>query len=362
MGTSSRDSLITSTERGLWCQAGRFHIDPWEPVERAVITHAHADHACPGCTTYLASPPTCDLLRARLGRDIDAQPVPFGRSFLHEDTRISLHPAGHILGSAQVRVEHVKTGEVWVASGDYKTDPDPTAERFEPVRCHTFITETTFALPIYRWPDHAQVARDINRWWRTCAEAGRTAVLLVYALGKAQRILHLLDPVIGPIAVHGSIPPLNDVYAAHGIDLPPCTHANAETADQIRGHGVILAPPSASSGPWIRRFRGPDGLRIAMVSGWMRVRGRRRWRSIDHGFALSDHADWPNLIRTIRETGATRVGLTHGSASTLARYLRETYALDTFVLPTRYTGEQLSDSGESASSGLDDQTAAKAST
>jgi len=352
--------LITPTDRGLWCAAGNFHIDPWRPVERAVVTHAHADHACPGCEHYLASPATCDLLRVRIGPDIDATPLPFGKAITQGDTRVSLHPAGHILGSAQVRVEDTRPGAhndgTWCVSGDYKVDPpqqqDPTAERFEPVRCDAFISETTFALPIYRWPDRARVAREINAWWRANAEAGRTSVLLAYSLGKAQRVLRLLDPAIGPIGVHASIPKLSAVYERHGVVLPEAVTANAESAPDLKNGGVIVAPPSASSGPWVRRFAGPEGLRIAMVSGWMRVRGRRRWQSLDHGFVLSDHADWQGLLDSIEATGAARVGLTHGSASIMARYLAEHASLDAFVVPTRYTGEG---DGENKADGDEDE-------
>lgn len=347
---SSHTPLIRATDRGLWCEAGGFHIDPWRPVERAVVTHAHADHACPGCTHYLASPATCDLLRVRIGAHIDATPLAFGVPALHRDTRITLHPAGHILGSAQVRVQHTKTDETWCVSGDYKADPsqapDPTAESFEPVPCDTFISETTFALPIYRWPDRAEIARDMNAWWRANASAGRTSVLLAYSLGKAQRVLRMLDPSIGPIGVHGAIPKLSAVYEKHGVVLPDALPANKEHASDLKNGGMIVAPPSAASGPWIRRFAGPEGLRVAMASGWMRVRGRRRWQSTDHGFVLSDHADWPNLIAAIKATGASRVGLTHGSASVMARYLAEHEQLDTFVVPTRYTGESESENGE----------------
>lgn len=345
-------NLLVPTDRGLWCEAGGFHVDPWRPVERAVVTHAHADHACPGCDHYLASPATCDLLRVRIGPGIDAQSLPFGETLTQGRATISLHPAGHILGSAQARIQRTADSSasgtdraVWVVSGDYKTDPDPTAEQFEPVPCDVFISETTFALPIYRWPDRADVADEINAWWLANQQAGRTTVLLAYSLGKAQRVLRMLDPSIGPIAVHGAIPKLSAVYTKHGIDLPEALHANTDTADAIKGQGAIVCPPSASSGPWLRRFAGSGGTRIAMASGWMRVRGRRRWQSLDHGFVLSDHADWDGLLRTIADTGAARVGLTHGSAETMARYLNETGRADAFVVPTRYTGEEAPGSG-----------------
>ena len=329
--------LITATDRGLWCEAGGFHVDPWKPVDRAVITHAHADHACAGCGAYLAAPPTRDLLRKRLGKKINAESIPFGERRAMNGATVSLHPAGHILGSAQVRVE--AGGETWAVSGDYKTDPDPAAEPFEPVPCDAFISETTFALPIYRWPDRERVAREINGWWAACAAEGRTAVLLAYSLGKAQRVLRMLDPSIGPIGVHGAIPPLSEIYHAHGVALPAVVHANAETAPRLKQGGVVVAPPSAASGTWVRRFAGPGGLRTALVSGWMRVRGRRRWNSVDRGFVLSDHADWSGLLDTVRATGASRIRLTHGAAATFARYLREEMHLDARALETRYTGE-----------------------
>lgn len=342
-----RDDLIVPTDRGLWCAAGGFHIDPWRPVDLAVVTHAHADHATPGCGRYLASAHTLTLMRSRMGGPIEGDTPAFGERIRLGDVTVSLHPAGHVLGSAQVRVEP-DAGPTWVVTGDYKTEPDPTCEPFEAVPCDTLLTECTFGLPVYRWPDPAGVFDDISAWWRSNAEAGRTTMLLTYALGKAQRVLAGLDPSIGPIGIHGALKGPTAVYRDAGIALPETVHAGPDSAADLKGRGLIVAPPSAAATPWVRRFRGPGGLRTAFVSGWMRVRGRRRWGSVDRGFVLSDHADWDGLIGTVRRTGATRVGVTHGSSEPLARFLRERMGLDTFVVPTRYQGEA-DDAGGSGS-------------
>lgn len=330
--------LVEVTDCGLFCRAAGCYIDPWKPVERAIVTHAHADHATPGCKSYLASPTGKIVLARRVHAGASIDPIGFGETIEMGDARITLFPAGHILGSAQVRIEHAKTGETWVVTGDYKTRPDPTCEAFEPVRCHTLLTESTFGLPIYRWDPDELVKAQINAWWRENTRDGRTSVVFAYALGKAQRVLGALEPSIGPIGVHGAVLGLNEAYAEAGIGLPVTVHANTETAGELKGRGLIVAPPSAAGTPWLRRFAGPGGLSTAMVSGWMRVRGRRRWRPVDRGFVLSDHADWPGLLDTVRESGAERVGVTHGSSRQLARYLAE-QGLDSFVVPTRYEGE-----------------------
>jgi putative mRNA 3-end processing factor len=346
--------LIVPTERGLWCEAGGFHIDPWRPVDVAVVTHAHADHATPGCGSYIASANTLALMRSRMSGMIGGTTPAFGERVRLGTVTVSLHPAGHVLGSAQVRVEPDE-GPVWVVTGDYKTETDPTCEPFEPVACDTLLTECTFGLPIYRWPDSAEVFGDINAWWRANAAAGRTTLLLTYALGKAQRVLAGLDASIGPIGIHGALKGPTGVYRAAGIALPDTVHAGPDSAADLKGVGLIIAPPSAASTPWVRRFKGPGGMRTAFVSGWMRVRGRRRWGSVDRGFVLSDHADWDGLIDTVRRTGASRVGVTHGSSEPLARYLQERMGLDTFVVPTRYRGEGgETDGGDGTAQGGED--------
>jgi putative mRNA 3-end processing factor len=332
------DDLIVPTEKGLWCATGGFHIDPWRPVDLAVVTHAHADHATPGCGHYIASANTIALMRSRMPGRIEATTPVYGERFRLGSVTLSLHPAGHVLGSAQIRIEP-DHGPTWVVTGDFKTEPDPTCEPFEPVACDVLLTESTFGLPIYRWPDAAGVFADINAWWRGNAAAGRTTVLLTYALGKAQRVLAGLDPSVGPIGLHGAMHGPTGVYRDAGIALPEFIHANAANASELKGRGLIIATPSASATTWMNKFRGPDGTRTAFVSGWMRVRGRRRWGSVDRGFVLSDHADWDGLLDTVRRTGAKRIGVTHGSSEPLARYLHERLGLESFVVPTRYKGE-----------------------
>jgi putative mRNA 3-end processing factor len=335
--------LVRAAEEGLWCEEGGFHIDPWSPVERAVITHAHSDHAAPGSAHYLAAD-ALPILRARLGPSADIQIAGYNRPLTLGNVRVSFHPAGHIQGSAQVRVEHVATsqggpaGETWVISGDYKTTPDSTCKPFELVPCHTFITESTFGLPIYSWPDPRDVTKEINAWWRGNQKQGRTSVVFAYPLGKAQRVLAGLDPTTGPIGAHGATLRMTEAYAQCGVQLPPVQPATGDAAKALRGVGLVLAPPSTSATTWLRKLAGPDGIATAFVSGWMRIRGARRRQHVDRGFVLSDHADWPALLETIRATGAEHVGVTHGYAPALSRWLKESGG-DSFVVPSRYSGE-----------------------
>jgi putative mRNA 3-end processing factor len=309
-------SLIVPRPEGLYCPPGDFYIDPWRPVARAVVTHGHGDHARAGCQAYLCHADSVPILRRRLG-EIVVRGAAYGEAVDVGGVRISLHPAGHILGSAQIRVE--RKGEVWVASGDYKTEPDGTCAPFEPVRCHAFITESTFGLPIYRWRPQAEVAAGINAWWRANAAAGRASVVFAYALGKAQRVLALLDPSIGPILSHGAVEPMSAIYRERGVALPE-TSSPAGMAKAALKTALVLAPPSAAGSPWMKRF--PD-YADAFASGWMQVRGQRRRRGVDRGFVLSDHADWEGLNAAIAATGAAKVLVTHGSTATLARYLSE---------------------------------------
>ena len=325
--------MLAPTEHGLWCEAGGFHVDPWAPVERAVVTHAHTDHARPGCGSYLCMAGGEGVLRERVGADARIETIARGARRTIGDVTLSLHPAGHVLGSAQVRLEH--RGDTLVFSGDYKRHPDPTCDQFEPVRCRTFITESTFGLPVYRWEQPAAVFAEINAWWRGNAAVGRTSVISAYALGKAQRLLAGVDATIGPIVVHGAVAKFLPHYAAAGVALPATLPGDAAGAKAVRGRGLVVAPQSAIDGPWARKF-GESSL--AAASGWMRVRAWRRRGAMDRGFVLSDHADWPGLLATILETGAERVLTTHGHAATLARYLRET-GVDAGVLPTRFTGD-----------------------
>jgi putative mRNA 3-end processing factor len=326
--------LIEPTAAGLYCAAGGFHIDPWAPVDRAVITHAHGDHLQPGSRAYLCSRPSQPLLAQRLGADAAVTALGYGEAVGLDGVRVSLHPAGHILGSAQVRVEH--RGEVWVASGDYKRAPDPTCEPFEPIRCHTFITEATFALPLFRWDPPDVICRDIIAWWDEMRDAGRAAVLFGYALGKAQRVLaELARHTDRPVYVHGALADLIDVYRAAGVRLVDTRRATGQARGASFAGELIVAPLSARGSTWMRRFADHSS---AFASGWMRIRGARRRRGYDRGFALSDHADWNALVDTIAETGAARVFVTHGYSVPLARFLSER-GLEADRWQTNYEGE-----------------------
>ena len=318
--------LLQLAADGLYCPAGDFYIDPWGAVDRAIVTHAHSDHARPGSRSYLTAGPGERLLRARLP-EAAIQAIDYAEPLTLGATRVSLHPAGHILGSAQVRIEHA--GEVWVVSGDYKLAPDPTCAPFEPLPCHTFVTESTFGLPIFRWPAETEIRDALHAWWRANQEAGRASLLFAHPLGKAQRLLALLDPAIGPIYTHGAVEGFNQIYREQGIALAPTT--------PIDGGGpwaraLVVAPPSAHGSPWERRF-GPAST--AFASGWMRIRGTRRRRSLDRGFVFSDHADWSGLLRAIEATGAESVWVTHGYRAPMVRWLAER-GLQALAVETRF--------------------------
>ena len=310
--------LIVQRPEGLYCPQGDFYIDPWRAVERAVITHAHADHARAGHGHYLAAAAGAGVLRSRLGQGIALQAVQYGEVVSHNGVTVSLHPAGHVLGSAQVRLQH--GSQTWVASGDYKVASDATCAPFEAVRCDVFITESTFGLPIYRWRPDADVFAEINAWWAGNAAAGRASVLMCYSFGKAQRILRGVDASIAPIVVHSAIQTLNTAYRHSGVALPD-TKLVSEVADPADfKRALVLCPPSAATGPWVKRF---GNFSDAFASGWMQLRGARRRGSYDKGFVLSDHADWPGLMGAIGATGANRVIVTHGSIPVMVRYLTE---------------------------------------
>lgn len=334
------DELVTLTDDGLYCPAGGFHIDPWNPVPRAVVTHAHADHARWGCGRYLAAEPGKHLLRTRLGEQADIATVPHGEVVGQNGVRVSFHPAGHVLGSAQVRLEH--RGEVWVVTGDYKLDPDPTCRPFEHVRCHTFITESTFGLPIYRWDTPEALFAGVNAWWAANKSAGKCSIIYAYSLGKAQRVMAGVDASIGPIYTHGAVEKVTRAYRLSGVELPPTTPVGEVAAAHGKGKqkpwpgSLVIAPPSAAGSTWVRKF---EPASEAIASGWMRVRGARRRKAVDRGFVLSDHADWPGLLTAVRESGASRVLATHGFAGVLARHLREG-GLDAGVIATRYGDEE----------------------
>ncbi len=336
-------TLLRLAERGLYCEAGDFYIDPWQPVERAVITHGHGDHARWGSARYLSSREGADVLRTRLGASATIRAVEYGEPVDVNGVRVSLHPAGHILGSAQIRVEH--RGEVWVTSGDYKTQPDPTCTPFELVRCHTFITESTFGLPIYRWTPDADVFAAIRAWWRSNREHGRASVLFGYALGKAQRLLAgLADADLGPVYTHGAVERLNRDYRRAGVRLAETQYASGMPRGHDFAGSMIVAPPSAAGSLWIRRF---GNISTGFASGWMRVRGARRRRAVDRGFVLSDHVDWPSLLATVEATGAERVWVTHGTREPLVRWLTER-GTDARAIASQWKGEEDTDPVEVA--------------
>jgi putative mRNA 3-end processing factor len=314
--------MITMSPQGLFCPAGGFHIDPSKSVDTALITHAHSDHARRGSRRYLCAAPSAPLLQERLGKAAKIEPIPYRQKFQLGRATVSFHSAGHILGSAQVRVE--VDGQVWVASGDYKRDDDPTCEPFEVVPCDTFITEATFGLPIYRWNPVSQVAREIHDWWKSVEGTERNCLLYCYSLGKAQRVLAELKPFMKPgqrVLVHDTIEPLSACYREQGIELAESEVVSSQAkGSPIRG-ALILAPPGIAGTPLMRRM---GEFETGFASGWMRVRRARLSRRYDRSFVMSDHADWPSLIRTVRETGARKVYVMHGSNETLARYLTET--------------------------------------
>jgi putative mRNA 3-end processing factor len=326
--------LLELKPAGLYCAAGDFYIDPWRPVPRAVITHAHSDHARNGSAHYFAHSASLPLLRWRLGQDIAVQGLDYGEPVDYGPVRVSLRPAGHVLGSAQVRIEHAD--EVWVVSGDYKRDPDPTCAPFEVLPCDVFISEATFALPVYRWRPAAEIAAEVLSWWDDCAARGETAVLGCYALGKAQRLLAELGALGNRrVLLHGAMLPAVEIYREAGIALPPTEAVSEQARGADLAGQLVLAPPSALGTPWMRRFR---KVSTGFASGWMQLRGNRRRRGFDRGFVLSDHADWPGLVDTVLATGARRVLATHGSTEVLVRVLRER-GIDAAALKTELGGE-----------------------
>jgi putative mRNA 3-end processing factor len=330
----ARDPVLTFTDRGIYCPAGDFHIDPWRPVPRALITHGHSDHARPGHAAYLATGPAAPVLRHRLG-DIALETVAYGEVRRIGEAEVSFHPAGHVPGSAQIRV--AVAGEVWVVSGDYKLADDGLSTPFEPLRADAFITESTFGLPVFRWAPQSEVADQINSWWRDCLAEGRTPLLGAYALGKAQRLLSLLDPGIGPILTHGAIEATTRVLRDQGLSLPDTVQVTPETRAADHPGALVLATPSAFGTPWARRF-GP--VSTGFASGWMQLRGVRRRRAADRGFVISDHADWDGLNLAIKETGAEKIFVTHGYTEIFAQWLR-TQGIDARVVPTEFSGETL---------------------
>jgi len=325
--------LLTFTEKGIYCQQADVYLDPWKPVRRAIISHGHSDHAYAGHEHYLCTDEAMPVIRHRLFLRENIETLPFGKQVLINGVHFSFHPAGHIPGSAQIRVEY--QGEVWVFSGDYKLQDDGLSRPFEPVPCHTFITESTFGLPIYQWTTQQQVFDDINAWWKKNREEGKCSVLACYTLGKSQRILKNINPDIGPVFCHGATEAVNEVLRAQGFNFAPTRRITTETKKQDFEGALIVCPPSAVGSPWMKKFL-PYSLGVA--SGWMKLRGTRRRRGADRGFVLSDHADWNSLNDAVKATGAGRVFVTHGYTEAYAQWLRER-GIDAHEVKTRFEGE-----------------------
>lgn len=330
-------NLITFTEAGLFCEAGQFYIDPWKPVDRAVITHAHSDHARYGSKHYLCHTYTKPLLELRLGPG-NYQAIEWGERISINDVYVSLHPAGHIIGSSQVRIEY--KGEVWVFSGDYKTDNDGISGQFEAIPCHTFITESTFGLPIYKWEKQETIYEEIRKWVTQNREDGFSSVLLAYSLGKAQRVISALEQN-QKIYAHGAICNSQELLIQQGWELPSVQRISVDTEKSALKNSIVIAPPSADGSTWMKRF---SPYRVGVCSGWMQVRGNVRRRNADAGFVLSDHADWDGLISATTATGAEKVYVTHGFQSAFSRYLNEK-GIEAYEVKTAY-GQEEEDEGK----------------
>ena len=328
----ANDPLITFTDRGIYCPRADVYIDPWKPVARALITHGHADHARPGHAHYMCTQSAAPIMRHRLG-EITLQTVQYGEVTCINGVDVSFHPAGHVIGSAQIRLAY--KDEVWVVSGDYKTENDGISEPFEPVPCTHFITECTFGLLIFKWRPQADITRDINAWWARNQADGKTSMIGAYSLGKAQRILSMLDTHIGQVLTHGAIEVSNGILRKQGITLPDTLQVTPELDLKSHQGAMVLAPPTALGSKWARGF-GPSSSGFA--SGWMRLRGVRRRRALDQGFVISDHADWTGLLDAIKNTSAENVYVTHGYTDIFARHLNG-IGYNAAIVETDFQGE-----------------------
>lgn len=324
-------SLLIFNQNGIYCAQADVYIDPWKPVKRALITHAHADHSRMGMDHYLAHHDSVPIMKHRLGADINITGIGYGEFTTINGVSFSFYPAGHIPGSAQIRVEY--KGEIWVVSGDYKLEEDGLSEAFQPVPCHSFITESTFGLPIYKWQAQAQVFNEVNAWWQKNIAENKVSIIAGYSLGKAQRILQNLDANLGKIYTHGAVEATNEVLRKQGFILPETELVNVNHKKADFKNAIVVCPPSAVNTPWMKKM---GAVSTAFCSGWMALRGARRRRAMDRGFVLSDHADWQELITAVEATEAENVYVTHGYKDVFARYLREEKGLNAESVDTLY--------------------------
>ena len=329
--------LLTLSPKGLRSHDGAFYVDAWANAPLNLVTHAHSDHAREGSAEYWCAKATLPIIKHRLGPDVKVRTFAYGKRERVGESWISFHPAGHILGSAQIRIERANSpSDVLVFTGDFKRDPDPTCDEFEVVPCRTFITESTFGLPIYSWKSSRSVAQEILDWWMFNRETGLTSILFCYSLGKAQRALAELAALTDDtVLLHGATDSITKIYREAGVAMCP-TRLVADHDGDFRGQ-LVLAPPSAHRSPWMKKFK---DVSTGFASGWMAVRGVRRGRNYERGFVLSDHADWPSLIRTVQETGAEKVYVTHGSKEVLARYLTDEMKISAEALRTEFGDEE----------------------
>lgn len=309
--------MLKFTPKGIYCIPGRFYIDPWKPVDFALITHGHADHARWGMKKYLCHHFTVPILKSRISKDISVQGIEYNENILINGVKVSFHPAGHIIGSAQIKLEY--KGKIVVISGDYKVQNDGLTTPFEVLKCHEFITESTFGLPIYNWSTIEKQNEQLQNWVLTNQSNGKTSVFVGYSLGKAQRIMKAVEG-IAPINVHYSIGKLNEAYESVGIHLPEYSIMDLREDVKYLDKGIAIVPPSLLDSNVIRKI---PNRATAICSGWMQVRGAKRWRSADAGFAISDHADWNGLLEAIKATEAEKVYVTHGQTAVFSKYLNE---------------------------------------
>jgi putative mRNA 3-end processing factor len=342
MNLNKKSKLISFTDKGLYCRQADVYIDPWKPVKKALLTHGHADHARPGSNHYLSTDEAAPVIRYRLGNHINLQTVPYNKKIIINGVEISFHPAGHIIGSAQISIAY--KGEIWVISGDYKLEDDGISTPYEPLKCHHFITESTFGLPAFKWRPQIEIFEEINTWWNTNREQNSTSIISAYSLGKAQRLIQNIDHSIGPVYCHDAIQNVNDIIRTQGIPLKQTSSIHTSTISDMKG-SLIIAPPSAMNGKWIKQFK---KVSTASASGWMAIRGTRRRSAVDRGFVLSDHVDWESLNQAVKNSQAENIYVTHGYTDIYSRYLLS-QGYNAKIVLTEFSGESFETSQENDS-------------